>query len=560
MNREKQNLDTKRSVIKGKNCPSTGSSDYTSCSDNPIENVSLKKENLNDSLQSVILAGQIQSCYQKETTLEESVVLNVPNNHISIDSNFSVNVLDQNLDVFMDNSDVFMDCTDVCPIDSNDNDSTKYLQFESASKLSKTKSNNSFYSNYLNTNKLNDTIEIHESNDSLLFPIKPHNENDRLITIIEESEVARATNSCKMNKSHINLKDNVKDRDVEIPTHCKTSDNIDNANKYCTKRVLFTNDNNKKYGKLNKLKERKKETCSNMKVIKDKSYVQNKGDINEICNNHNTTESFVLWEKACKTSDKLLPRRSHSFSELNFIAENYTGDDEYSTSFKTLDNTYMSDIGFDPNDKSLFQKKYSRYRSQSCDSLLREVKHLPHILYDRFLKCLAKEIEMIRRQNIICTCPNLNQKHSNKENSGRNSRSNMITPMIKISNEKVEKTKSSFKSSPVKLVTNTNHSKLSVEKLKNLSQDLRKLSAKSINKIPTTPTKKYNMSKLSPEPLKNLPQDVHKLSPKPLNKTPTTPSKKRGLYSWQKEIVSPVGEYIRGKRQSPFKTSPNKKK
>lgn len=33
----------------------------------------------------------------------------------------------------------------------------------------------------------------------------------------------------------------------------------------------------------------------------------------------------------------------------------------------------------------------------------------------------------------------------------------------------------------------------------------------------------------------------------------------RTLYSWEKEIVSPVGEYIRGKRSSQFKNSPNKR-
>jgi hypothetical protein len=114
--------------------------------------------------------------------------------------------------------------------------------------------------------------------------------------------------------------------------------------------------------------------------------------------------------------------------------------------------------------------------------------------------------------------------------------------------------------SPVKLVSNTNQNKLSPEILKQLPLNVHTLSKKSTIKTPTTPSMKYNQSKLSPETSKYIPQDVHKLSPKPMNKTPTTPSKKRGLYSWQKEIVSPVGEYIRGKRQSPFKTSPNKKK
>jgi hypothetical protein len=416
------------STLNSKNSPSTGSSDYNSCSDNPVEIVNVKKEKLNESLQSVILAGQIQPCCH-EIALDESV-LNLPNNRISNESNYSVNVLDQNIDIFMEDNDTFMDCKDLCQADSNVDESTKYLQFESVSKLSKIKSSNLFSDNYTNLHKLNNTIEINESNDSLLDPIKSNTENERLITIMEETEVTHASNSIRMNRSSVNLGNISRNCDFKIPTQ-HNYDKINNPNKYSMKRVLFANENDK-------LKETKAKQFSNLQVSKAKCCARKERNIDENCNNHNTTESFVLWEKACKTSDKLLNRRSRSFSELTNISDSYTGDDEYSTSFKTLDNTFISDFGIDTNDKSVSQKKSLVQRSKSCDSLLREVKHLPHLLYDKFLKCFVKEIENIRRQNIVCTCPNLNEKYSNKENILRSSKYNKISPRIKISNEKVE--------------------------------------------------------------------------------------------------------------------------
>lgn len=61
--------------------------------------------------------------------------------------------------------------------------------------------------------------------------------------------------------------------------------------------------------------------------------------------------------------------------------------------------------------------------------------------------------------------------------------------------------------------------------------------------------------KLSPDPSKTLSPGFQN-SPKSPARTPTTPSK---TYFWNKEIVSVVGEYIRGKRQITFQSSPNKK-
>lgn len=62
------------------------------------------------------------------------------------------------------------------------------------------------------------------------------------------------------------------------------------------------------------------------------------------------------------------------------------------------------------------------------------------------------------------------------------------------------------------------------------------------------------ISRLSP--MKNKSHGTLMLSPSPI-KSGISP-KKRQYSTWRKEIVSPVGEYIKGRKPSPFKNSPKK--
>ena len=102
---------------------------------------------------------------------------------------------------------------------------------------------------------------------------------------------------------------------------------------------------------------------------------------------------------------------------------------------------------------------------------------------------------------------------------------------------------------PLKIVTNKRA--LSPELLsKNSSESTKKLTPKSSSQLFQT------VNKLTPKSSSQSFQNVK--SPRPPNLTPTTSVNR--LYSWHKEIKSPVREYIRGKSPSPFKNPTTKKK
>ena len=386
----------------------SGSSNYSTCSDNdnPIKNMNFNENNMHTSTQSVILAGQM--------SLEESLAFNIPSCDFN-DFSCSENILDQNLDVIVENDDVFVNCNEDNNVYLSENDSTQYIPLESISKLEKMKSGNYYHNNFTISNNLYKTeVGDTELNDLLSDAAKLSIEQERLITIMEESEVA--TNSMVKNSKSINIGSTTGEYLVDMITQLKKYEQINDCNKNVTKKVVFANDHNiinndENDEKTNEMKLKGQKKNPNPLVGKNKCFVENK-NINRNYNYENTTESFVKWERLCQNSEN--SRRSFSFSELSCLTESYCGDDEYSTSFKTLDDIYIDSVG----NKSNLQNKFLLHRSKSCDTLPKEEKHLPHIVYD-FLKTLSKAIEHLKKQSVVCTCEHCipNRKHSSKVNN-----------------------------------------------------------------------------------------------------------------------------------------------
>ncbi|XP_016839291.1 uncharacterized protein LOC100678302 [Nasonia vitripennis] len=516
------------------NGTASGTSDYSTCSDNP-GHLYMRNENAQITQQSVILAGHT-----------------LPNQESIDESDYSVNFLEKNIDVLTEDEDCFEDCKEPSQSESNGGDqSSEYIPLQSVSNLLEMKSNNHFYKSYLNANNLSSNAETSHSTDSV--PVtNSQTEAERLITIMEETEVTYTTNTILVkNKSPINY-NNTGELVVDMVEQLKNYEKHNKTDGNSTKRVLFANEeniinDNQENSRADKSIFKKCRRASNSLVDKNVCSAGKGKDINENSksHNHNTTESFVLWEKYLESSEKISSRRSLSFSELNCVNESYGGDDEYSTTFKSLDETCLSTCSFDSvhEKKNSQQKRFSR-RSKSCDDLLKEVKHLPHIIYQRFLKCLSKEIDSMLKQNVVCTCERSFKKRSNKENNGKNTKAAVCRAT---DFKKYNSTKES-RLTPDRIVTKS--------PLKPLASESRLTSDRLVIKSPLKSV--TNESRLTPERLlSNASKNPLRMSPKSPIKTPT---KKRELYCWQKEIVSPVGEYIRGKRQSPFQSSPNKKK
>lgn len=343
-----------------------------------------------------------------------------------------MNLFEKNIDALTEEDDIFEDCKESSQSESNKEDeSSEYIPLESATDLLKMKTNNYFYKSYLNANNLLSNGETSPSSNSVPVVTNSQTEADRLITIMEETEVTCTTNSIVVKKkspiNYNNTGELVVDMVEQLKSYEKHSSKPDGN---CTKRVLFVNEeniinDNQENSRTDKSILKKCKNVSNSLIGKNLCSAGRGKDINENSNNHNhnTTESFVLWEKYLQSSEKITRRRSLSFSELNSVTESYGGDDEYSTSFKTLDETYLSNCSLDSvhEIKNSQRKRFSR-RSKSCDDLLKEVKHLPHIIYQRFLKCLSKEIDNMLKQNVVCTCQRSFKKRSNKENNGKDTK------------------------------------------------------------------------------------------------------------------------------------------
>lgn len=389
------------------------------------------------SSQSAILAGQVfPDCQQVSETSDSTFA----------ESFYSISPLDQNLDVLAD--DVFMDSKVSNESDnSNGDDSTKYLPLQPLSNFQQKKPSSYFGDKSTDLNELEESIQMTNSQPDNLSPAaKTSQDNERLLTIIEETEVTYTTNSIR-NPSPVDEDGNTGILAREILNKPKKNDKISNSNKNSFKKVLFRNEANiiteNQDCRTDKPNLRRKEK-SNPLVSKNGCCSRSAKDINENCHYLNTTESFIVLEKHCQSSERLTVRRSQSFSELHSITGSYGGDDEYSTSFKTFEDTYLSNCLIDTvNDTKLSRKKCFKHRSKSFESLLKEVKHLPHLLYDRFLNCLSKEIDHIRKQNVVCTCTRSHKKQSNKENNGRTLKHTMV-PSIKISKEDNKKSKYPF--------------------------------------------------------------------------------------------------------------------
>lgn len=340
-----------------------------------------------------------------------------------------MNFLEKNI-LLTEDEDIFEDCKELSQSQSNGDQSTEYIPLESASSLSQIKSNNHFYKSYLNANNLsNNNDKKSQSSDSVPVTTS-QTEAERLITIMEETEITYTTNAIVVkNKSPI-IHNNTGELVVDMVEQLKNYEKHNKTDGNLTKRVLFANEenvinDNQENNRADRSILKKRKCASYSSVGKNVCSAGKEKDINENTknHNHNTTESFVLWEKYLESSEKITTRRSLSFSELNSVTESYGGDDEYSTSFKTLSETYLSNSSLDSihEKKNPQHKRFSR-RSKSCDDLLKEVKHLPHIIYQRFLKCLSKEIDSMLKQNVVCTCERTFEKGSNKENNRKDAK------------------------------------------------------------------------------------------------------------------------------------------
>lgn len=294
------------------------------------------------SRQSEIIAGQEsdQTMLTTETTLGLS------------ETNFSINLLDQNIDVILDDNDVFMDCTDnALDLDNNSNcmpdvsnESTIYLPIKKLTNRINIPENDE-------SSDDENTIMSALRNKTFSSELIIQSEPDRLRTIMEETDVFSRNTTLSGNKNNENSQ----------------------------RRVLGGKDNTKMNGEKNKRKSQNNKSCTR----RDKNVT-----------NQNTTESFLYWEKICENSEYI----SQQKKSLADYREN-----ENSKCFRTLDDTDLNNYQLCLTNI----QKYPRRRSKSCETLLEEVKHLPHVFYkkyDEFLECLSKEIQEIRKQNVICNC------------------------------------------------------------------------------------------------------------------------------------------------------------
>lgn len=147
-----------------------------------------------------------------------------------------------------------------------------------------------------------------------------------------------------------------------------------------------------------------------MITIKDINFNKNKDENFNICEKDKSI--IILEETQYNTLNASILTKSFSCSDLSSLNNLcYDGDNELSITVKKNNINYNKKYN-----------RYSRYKSKSCENFLREVKHLPHVLYNKFLKDLCKKIEVIRnysirKENIFCNCLKINKKLKNKENT-----------------------------------------------------------------------------------------------------------------------------------------------
>ncbi|XP_058810864.1 uncharacterized protein LOC131675757 [Phymastichus coffea] len=548
--------ESEDSKPKSKGEAACSSSDYSTCSDDLQSNMYTMKKILQASRDSVILAGHI-------------VLNETDSNSVLEDTNFSISSLDKdsskpnlNLAILCSESsdDVYSDCRDLNYSNSS-NDSTLYMHLGQV-----------FNSKEGHSNLSNNISSTSQAEHQKIIDVKPEDcspvletLHEKLLTIIEEKEITNTSDyflkSLSPNDSNTNTGKVVAEIINQVKIHEEQNNNFN-------RKVVFTNLDNIVDEQTNKSEPRKMG-----KSINSHCSLPTSKKSNNICN-HNTTESFVRWEKFCETSEKLMTR-SFSFTQLNSVTESCNGDDEYSTSCKTVDDMQLSKIPLKNYNTSYQHKRMNR--SKSCESILKEVKHLPHLLYDRFLKFLSEEIEKIRKESVVCTCQKLYNKENQRKRSPKKSPvkltnkinnigSNVTESRLPLRSQNYEEIANKTRLSP-KI---TNSIFLSPPTRNGITFSSRtaipiKLSPEVVNQTQLSPgthhqtklsPKADNRTRFSPEVTpRNLSQ--FQTSPRSPIKTPTTPSKSR--YFWNKQIVSPVGEYIRGKRQSPFQSSPNKK-
>lgn len=371
----------------------SSSSDYSTCSDNPAININGYKQN---SRESIILAGHVMPVVETDVEPNSDTILE--------DTNVYISPHDLNLDIINSDNDVFTDCTDNS-INSH-NDSTQYLEIAPVV-ISRENGPGSSQTGFQDATP----SESHN------FSFAERVLQDRLLTIIEEKENTNTTSHTVNDLLPLKPDNHTSQLLVDqIEVHKEQNNNF-------SRKVSLVNLGNVEDSTNNKwqLKKIKKLVNSN---------AQCPGRASDACN-HNTTESFVLWEKFCENSEKLASRRSFSFSELNSSAETCT-ESSYSTSYQTLDGVNLAESSTEILNHAKSHKCKGLRRSRSCESILREVKHLPHLMYDRFLKSLSREIERIRRENVVCTCEKPHGKNFNKENEKKRSPKK---PTLKLTNK-----------------------------------------------------------------------------------------------------------------------------
>ncbi|KAJ8676446.1 hypothetical protein QAD02_012233 [Eretmocerus hayati] len=455
------------------------------------------------------------------------------------DTSYSVNILDRNLDVITDDDDAFTDCEDTSSLnldqliisnfaksDSTDSPCMDSAVYKSPPALYRIKNINpdNFYKVIASSNNSKSIVSHNESSNT--FSNECQNNRGRLVTICEVTEHTCKTNSLTHSTTFFTKNASKELNLTNLDDECVES--LRDYNKNITEKILFTSPSHK-----TKVRETSKPGCI-------------KKNINSTSNNHDATESFILWEKYLKASEHSDTWRTKSLSDVSLISDDYYGDIECSD--KNLDLSFtLNEVSMS---ETVSQKKSSR-RTKSCDSLLEEVRHLPHVFYekyDQFLESLSKEIDKIRSQNVVCTCEQKCSRNPHKKNYDSHLKVPSIESSLKIPNER-QCTKVDISPVIEKSVSlrSTNHDELLIpESDTNYYNSPARIFSSESNpssdllRVPS-PSNCSNNSRLSP-------------------KTPTSPFKKRGLYPWEKEVVSPVGEYIKGKRQSPFQKSPLKKR
>lgn len=134
----------------------------------------------------------------------------------------------------------------------------------------------------------------------------------------------------------------------------------------------------------------------------------------------NDTNSFMFWENRCEAINSVTSiRKSWSCSNLSSLNIPYEADNESSVTVET--SSFCKKAYFDSyNGRNNSKKVCTKQKSKSCNSLLKEVRHLPYLLYDTFLKSLAEEINHIRKGHIVCKCPEPLKKKHLKQNLSQN--------------------------------------------------------------------------------------------------------------------------------------------